>query len=82
MAWFDSYPGARLRGFIDAMPAIIAEERLAYIKDTACGSGVLKKGVSGKHQRMLAREASTGERVTKAGKFGKALLESYGIQVG
>ncbi len=82
MAWFDSYPAARLRGFTDAMPAIIAEERLALIVDMACGSGVMKKGASGKHQRMLHREASRGERVTKAGKFGKALLESHGIQVG
>ncbi len=80
MAWFDSYPAVRLRGFIDAMPAIIAEERLALIVDTACGSGVMKKGPSGKHQRRLQREASVGERVTKVGKFGKALLESYGIQ--
>ena len=82
MAWFDSYPGARLRGFIDAMPMIIAEERLAMIKDTACGTGSLKKGTSHKHQRTLQRELSRGERVTKAGKFGKALLEAHGIQVG
>lgn len=80
MAWFDSYPAARLRGFIDAMPAIIAEERLALIVDTACGSGAMKKGPTGEHQRKLRKEASRGERVTKAGKFGKALLEAHGIQ--
>lgn len=82
MAWFNSYPAARLRGYIDAMPAIIAEERLAFIKDTACGSGTLKKGHARTHQNMLSREAAAGEKVTNAGEFGKALLESYGIQVG
>ncbi len=82
MAWFDSYPAARLRGFVDAMPAIIAEERLAFIFDTACGTGALKKDQARKHQKMLQREATRGRRVTKVGKFGKALLESHGIQVG
>ncbi len=82
MAWFHPMQQKRLQGFIDAMPVIMAEERLAYIMDTAVGSGAAQKGAGPRHIRTLERDARKGEsRRAGAGAMGLIQLQAMGVEV-
>ena len=81
LAWEDM-PLIRLKEFADAMPIIMAEERLAYIMDTAVGSGAARKGTGSPHIRKLDREASRGSprQKRRGGKVDLAALRRMGIE--
>ncbi len=80
--WRDVMPTKRMRDFADAMPIIMAEERLAYIMDTAVGSGAAKKGVGPRHIRQLSRDASRASprQKRRGGKVDLAALRGMGIE--
>ena len=81
LAWWDM-PALRLKGFIDAMPAIIADERGALITDTAVGTGNVKKGFAAKHINQIRRDAAKGggKQRLPQGKMKNATLEAMGIE--
>lgn len=60
LAWADM-PALRLKGFIEAMPSIDADERAAYITDTAVATGSVKQGFAKTHMRRLNKMAAQME---------------------
>ena len=84
MQWFHPMPQLIRQGFVDALPIIMAEERLAEIYDIMVGTGSIKhKGSGQAHIRQLEGVASRGKprRRGKAGPADLALLAIMGIGV-